>query len=543
MKKSVNLIRLLTVLLFLGVMVPMIVPQNIAFAAVSDNVSLTNFRFGPCNTWGTTAYLKSSGSVTCNVTVNDDAVENVNVVMQLFTTGSSTPLWTSSSYFYPVPSIGNTIFNASFTLPPASVVPANTYDVNVGVEQAGQANWKYSAKKIGAVIINNTGPTAPTLGASPAPNACVASQRPTFQWNTVTGAASYTLVIDGTDNMTCISSGASSQQISLNMTKASHTWSVKAVDAAGNATQAAETRTICIDTDPPVAPTESWVYSGLTFRGYNPTDNWTAPTDTSSCANIQYVVETSTDATFTLAPTDNVTVSGTSYTRSTLFPAAVSTGTTYYWRVRAFDCAGGASAWYPNARSFTMSAVSSIPYSINLSPGWNLISLPVIPDVSSTSTIGSRISPAGSVWLISSYACGVTPATYKYWILNPGVGALTTVVDGESYWVYATVPCTLSGTGRACPATPGSEAVPTIYQYTVCYLSAADGWDMLGFKCTQNMLASQYLNELSGPPSKYESLQRYAGGWVTVQPTDYLTPGTGYYIQMNTAGKITPPCY
>jgi len=202
----------------------------------------------------------------------------------------------------------------------------------------------------------------------------------------------------------------------------------------------------------------------------------------------------------------------------------------------------------------TFANAFSVSVTITLVPGWNLISLPLIPTNSASSNLASRISPAGSVYAFGSYDCG--SKNWKYWLLSPGVGNLTTVVDGKSYWVYAYNQCTLSVTGTVCPAAPGPGAVPTIYQYSLCYMPTTnpdpDGWNMLGFKSTQNMKAQDYLAELLKDStgmefsnSKYTSLYRYDSAtskWISVGKTDNMTPGAGYFIKMRESGKITPPC-
>ena len=116
--------------------------------------------------------------------------------------------------------------------------------------------------------------------------------------------------------------------------------------------------------------------------------------------------------------------------------------------------------------------------------------------------------------------------------------------DGKAYWINAVANCTLTVTGTPCPVASVGGYPPTLPQYTYT-TNNFDNWNMLGFKCTQNLVvgtstAPGYLSSLY---SRYVALYRYAGGWVPVAVTDPMTPGTGYFIQMTQTGYVVPPCY
>ncbi len=527
MKKSITLISTFTVLISLLLMVPIVIPQNTVSAAVADTVTLNNLKYGPCGTWGIPAYVKSGGSLTCNMTISSDAAPGfIDAKCQLFAAGSSEPIWQSDAFnaIY-VAAIGDTTATVPFTMPAVSLVAAGTYDIRVGAQPNGADAWKYSAKRVGGIIITNTTPTAPTL-VTPLNNTCVNTQTPTFSWNTASGAATYTLVIDGTDNQTCLTG---TSIIAPAMTEATHTWAIRAVGRSGN-TATSVARTVCIDISPPTQP------AGLTSLsptgGYNPTYTWTASTDNSACANIQYIVTTYNSA---IALVDNVTVSTPSYTRSTLFG-----GGDHTWYVLPFDCAGNFGTIAGPGR-FTMPTVTTT-YSIPLSVGWNLISLPLIPANTAIGTVLSSTNIPGnkvvSVWYLD-YGTSCSSPTFKWYKPGNSASTLATMEAGKAYWISCNQTGTLSGiNARPCPAV-AAGAPPAILQYQLCYNAVQDGWNMLGFKCTQSMLASDYLSGVV-----YSSLYRYAGGWAPVDASsDNLTPGTGYYIRMTGSGKITPPCY
>lgn len=533
MRKSVY--KVLTVLILLGMIVPVVVPHDTAQAAVSS-VTLDFFKkISLCGDNGTTLSVKSNEVISCNVTAVADALGTAYGILD-FQVGGSWGTQVAASVTQPIAS-GTNKLTFQFTIPASSVIAAGTYTVRVGVSVDG-SSYTYSTNN-GTLIIDNTGPTAPTL-VSPANGAYSSTATPTFQWTTVADATYYTLVIDGVDNVTCLTGNTSPP--SAAMTTASHTWTVKSLDAAGNSTTAAETRTICIDKDAPTAPdNSSWPGNGLTFT-YSPTCNWTASTDTSSCTIIRYVVETSTSSSTWDATTvvDNATVGTNSYTRNTMLSAG-----TYYWRVRAVD---GAGLWssFSSTKSYTIAA-GCTSFTISLSPGWNLVSLPLTPtstvvtDVLGSDVV-SKMYTSGGIWTLVYLSGSSAAPSWRWWTPDRGAN-MTTFEPGKAYWIYVTGSCSFTVTGTPCGSTSG---IPTPTTYPLYYSSSyPDGWNMLGFKSCQPMKAADYLANLtSGSTTAWSSLWRRAGdSWVQVQPTEDLIPGTGYYIRMNASGSVIPPCY
>jgi len=547
-KNSIALISMLTVLILCLLMVPIVIPINAVSANVADNVTLNNIQSGPCGTWGIPAYVKSEGSFTCNMTVFSDTVgtNSVDVLYELSGGGLSSP-WSvkalnAISYTGP----GERQALIAFVVPPVVHVPVGTYNIRVGASPNATENWTYSATRASGFIINNTAPTAPSL-ATPLANACSNTQRPTFTWNAVDNATTYTLMIDMADNMTCISS--TSYTMTEYMTQATHTWAIKAIDRAGNTSIASENRTLCIDATDPSDPTLLTPANGSTVAGgYNPTYTWTRSTDTSTCANIQYIVETYSNSGLGAAYlVDNATVAqpvagDPSYSPGT--PLSSSATGEYWWRVRAYDCAGRTSSWATVFKFTKPVMVTTV--SITLSTGWNLISLPLTPTSDNISDVINPVKTSvASVFYLDSTVGWQWYEPNK----NPQGShpVLTTMEGGKSYWINV-VPsvssCTLTISGTPCPVVSAGGYPPELpeYEYTT---NSFDNWNMLGFKCTQNMLVGTadttgYLSSLYG---RYSRLLRYSAGWVTVTSSDNMTPGTGYFIQMTQTGYVVPPCY
>ena len=521
--------KILTAIILLGLLIPVAIPQGTASADISS-VTLDFFKkLNLCNDNSTTINVQSNETIGCNVTVSGYTGTAAYAKLQFYISGS----WVDEATATISAPSGATKMTFLFTIP--SGLSAGSYQVRVGVADSG-LNFAYSGN--GTIIIDNTAPTAPTL-ASPANGAYSSTATPTFQWNTVSDAAYYTLVIDGTDNQTCLTGNTAT--LSAPMTKASHTWTVKSLDAAGNSTTAAETRTICIDTDAPSTPVCTAPSSGQTYT-YSPTYTWTASTDTSTCTIIRYVVETFKSDNTTLA--DNATTTATSYTRNVPLEAG-----TYYWRVRAYDSVGlwSGFAW---GNSYNMvTPVTS--YTIHLGQGWNLISLPLIPADKTPASVLSSILPY--IVIVDYYGavntstgqtlCGVQPQWY-WWVpgttWTSGSRTIRYIEDGKAYFIYVNQACDLVITGTQSP--PAPDPMP---QYNLCYYagsstSNADGWNMVGFKSTQtNITAADYLTGING---KYSGVYRYAGNYVLVDSTNPLmSPGTGYWVNMTANGTITPP--
>ena len=147
---------------------------------------------------------------------------------------------------------------------------------------------------------------------------------------------------------------------------------------------------------------------------------------------------------------------------------------------------------------------------IALNSGWNLISLPLMPNNGnvSVSALFSGHPAPDAIW---SYSGG-------------GWSSPTIMVDGQGYWVHMTAAATVTESGAVNPLPP--KTPPT---YTV-----AAGWNLIGFKSTCAKTASDYLG---GPPLR---MWGYDNGWITVQSFNMLQPGLGYWLAANSAGTIYP---
>ena len=170
--------------------------------------------------------------------------------------------------------------------------------------------------------------------------------------------------------------------------------------------------------------------------------------------------------------------------------------------------------------------------SLDLAFGWNLISLPLIPDVAAIGPMLASI--ADNVDVVWGYDPVNSPddpwAAYK-----PGVTEddLTKMVDGMGYWIYMTSPGTLTVSGVELPEPP---AVPPTY-------GVVSGWNLIGFKSIVDIDNDVYLANIA----PYTILWGYEadGGYFSVYPMGEhdgdMEVGHGYWLWATSEGIIVLP--
>gem|GEM_PF-1980653 len=195
-----------------------------------------------------------------------------------------------------------------------------------------------------------------------------------------------------------------------------------------------------------------------------------------------------------------------------------------------------------NTGSGSATFTVSVSQDISLSEGWNLISLPLIPDDSSIDVVLADIS--NSVNMVEYYYNN-GPEDQGWLWYQPGVAesTLTTMEDGKGYWVNMSSSATLTITGSQMP--PAGELPPT---YPV-----AEGWNLIGFKSTADMTNTDYLINLN-PGTGYTVLWGYDPdeGYFNVYPMNQhpdggenpnigdMEVGHGYWLWATESGIIVP---
>ena len=170
-------------------------------------------------------------------------------------------------------------------------------------------------------------------------------------------------------------------------------------------------------------------------------------------------------------------------------------------------------------------------YAVTLVQGWNLVSLPVVPDNPTITTVLSSQIASGKVSIVWSYTG--SPKTWKFF--QPGKSStLATMNDGAGYWVYMTKTDTLYVTGSVIPP----AALPSTYQLNA-------GWNLIGFKpqpTIQNETVSQYLISISG---KYDSnnvwvYDNAGGAWTRATSSTWIVPCQAMWILVTAPATLRP---
>jgi len=261
---------------------------------------------------------------------------------------------------------------------------------------------------------------------------------------------------------------------------------------------------------------------------------WTCSDAPDANARMRYLIELSTDGggtyPVTVADLSNQTQCS-SCSCSYSWAVSDNPSTTAKIRITAFDPAGN-SASDASDNVFTIVATTCAveTANINLTQNWNLISLPIWPTNTDINSLMANImSNIVSVWYYNN-------GTWYSWA--PGApSTLTTLEGGKAYWVNMATggPYTLTFQGRKCPCPPAS---PTTFAVSTT------GWNMIGFKSTVTKSVSTYFSSLGTCGTAYLApINGYTGGaWTTVNCSDNMTPGLGYWVYINSTGSVNPGC-
>jgi hypothetical protein len=169
-------------------------------------------------------------------------------------------------------------------------------------------------------------------------------------------------------------------------------------------------------------------------------------------------------------------------------------------------------------------------YPVVLYPKWNLVSLPLIPNSTSTANIYSLILKHGSAAVQVSYGFDNQAKT---WIMNP-----PEITDGNGYWLYITDYDVLIVQG-----TPHEEYWGRQPVYYVLYKS----WNLAGYTETIDRGADWYVSSLQeGTYFRYLFVwdaqnQRWKMVDTNVTSPGTLSPGQGFWILLYEDQTLVPP--
>jgi len=280
------------------------------------------------------------------------------------------------------------------------------------------------------------------------------------------------------------------------------------------------------DKVPPSAPTftPEVICGGVVIRQINSTDNVGVLkygiyiNGTYSEVSVENVTST------TLKVLDNIPFTGNN---SIAFSGALVLNLTAYAgkAVNLTMCTIDYGANPSNSTTYILSIPKGQWYPIELQKDWNLISLPLVPANSSMTSVLSLLLKAGTLGSVWHY-----DAETKTWhSYAPGAPPdLTTMVDGEGYFINVTAYNVLIVQGTQQPLPP---ATPPVYH-------VVPGWNLIGYKEIVSENVSTYLSGVDY--IRVYSFDASTQTYTVLQPNQNMVPGLGYWVAVKTEGWIYP---
>jgi len=314
------------------------------------------------------------------------------------------------------------------SVPISTGATEETYDVRVFARYPfGTGEW-VGAVQPGAVIVDNTPPAAAPTLVSPTDTAIVTTATPTFTWNLVTGAATYTFqrASDSGFTLNPVSATITTPTVTYTLPSpgipnSTYYWRVRAVDAAGNlGAWSTPVWSVIVNVallagPTLVSPTDTAIVTTAT-----PTFTWNLVTGAAT-----YTFQRASDAAFTTPVSATITAPTVTYT----LPSPGIPNSTYYWRVRAVDAAGNLGAWSTPVWSVIVAAGASAPTLVSPTNGGIVSSTPTFTwsDVAGAATY--TFQRAGDVGFnVDVVPATITAPTVTYTIPSPGIA------NGTYYW-------------------------------------------------------------------------------------------------------------
>jgi hypothetical protein len=232
-----------------------------------------------------------------------------------------------------------------------------------------------------------------------------------------------------------------------------------------------------------------------------------------------------------------ISFDGTTNTATVTLPAGtLQSNTVYTVKVIGIaDKAGNSIGDYGSDDSWQFTTATG--YSISLTSGWNLISLPVTPTTwrSIPDTLASIAGKVNRIWTYDA------PAG-KWLVYNtdpsvPSDANFTSLEAGRGYWIDMNSSGTLTGSGTLYEQLVPSGGQPSSQLPQV---QLAEGWNLIGYY----QLPGETTASIADALSKLSGAWSGAGSDViaftpnTLQPLTpilVMEPGKGYWIYMNSA--------
>jgi hypothetical protein len=155
----------------------------------------------------------------------------------------------------------------------------------------------------------------------------------------------------------------------------------------------------------------------------------------------------------------------------------------------------------------------SLTFNLQLSPGWNMISLPIEPNNNGIDKVLSGIE--GKYMAVHAY----DGSNYQSYIPGASGNTLSTMSAGTGYWIFMTAAATLEIKGKAAPKT----------------VQLKTGWNLVGYNSLTSQPVTGALASISG---KYQAVYAYITstnsyrGYIpeSVAELTAFESGRGYWI-------------
>jgi hypothetical protein len=203
-----------------------------------------------------------------------------------------------------------------------------------------------------------------------------------------------------------------------------------------------------------------------------------------------------------------------------------------------FDTSSLADGWYQmkakatNGVGATNEDVNNVQvdntYGIGLQPGWNLISLPVMPYNTDINALLAGLP----VKQVSTFVWEGGALVQKIW--TPGFSTFSTMVDGQGYWIEMNQASTLMVQGLWAPG-PG-QPLPSY--------SVSAGWNMIGYTPmgpANVKTVNDYLSpDLGTTISAMYGFNPFTKLYTIMLGTTGMDYGAGYWLAVTASGTIYP---
>jgi len=245
----------------------------------------------------------------------------------------------------------------------------------------------------------------------------------------------------------------------------------------------------------------------------------------------------------------------------------------YFIRVCAYDLAGNTNCEDPEELAHPMPAQGLIqgemhlnPWpdahwvwvenrtSVDVVPGWNLISTPYVPYDTSIESVLEPLIDANNLEMVGTQVWDGTQMTWQVFTPPaPGGDApnsLTDFMDGVGYWVKVKTEQTFDivGTWNSDPSGTGGPAIPIysvqpVPDYNLIGFTSwgRPGLWWLNFTMFPNDTVREYLgNTLTDGILALYFKDPNSQLWVDMGPDDHMWPGLGYVLAVEQAGYYVP---